>query len=150
MTDEGQTYKPEDLDYLVIDLDSAEELSTLPTGTEATLQINEVFPDPARFNIRIRCSILGAELTKDITHFLYFPKRPRDGQPGDDPKKTNNKILMIRNFCKAVGIASGDWSFYASNPRSLIGLTFNAILKETSSSQYGKQNEVDRLQLPSA
>lgn len=63
---------------------------------------------------------------------IWFPK------PDDDDEKKNNKLLSIKRFFEAFDI-NGD---ARRDPMGWEGMSARAILKLTTSDQWGDQNEV--------
>ena len=128
----------DDFSFTDVDIDSAVDMKTVPEA-EYNLTITEIEPNKEKFYVLTTMNIEGQdEFTRDVRNFVFFPK------PGDDSKKINNKLVMIRDFCKAFGIEGED----RKNPTSWVGKRGSAILSEGDNPPYGMQNEVKKLVLP--
>jgi len=116
---------------LTMDIEAARELSTIPGGTEAQLQITDVQPHGEKSYTTVILEVVGEEFVKEIRHGLFFPK------PDDSPKKRNNKLAAIKTFQEAFGIPFG------SKDRSeWIGKQASWVLNEDTDPKYGTQNSL--------
>lgn len=124
----------EDFKFLDVNVDDAVELQVVQNGWEGELLIAAVEPNAEKSYILIKLDIVGEELTKNIRHFLFFPKAE------DDKEKINNKKLMLKSFFEAFDINGDD----RKDPASWVGLSAQATTKLKNDEQYGDQNEVSR------
>ena len=124
----------EAFDFMQVSVDEAVELSAVANGWEGELQIINVKPNAEKSTIQVRMALVGEEFTKSINHPLFYPKE------GDDKEQQNNSLLNIRRFFEAFDINGDD----RRDPASWQGLSALAILKLTSTDNWGDQNKVSK------
>ena len=124
-----------DFPFMEVDVNTAVQLATVQNGYDGEMMIIAVEPNAEKSYVLVKLDIVGQELTRKVRYMIFFPK------PDDDDEKKNNKFLMIRNFFEAFDI-NGD---ARRDPIGWVGLSARALLKITTSEQWGDQNEVQKL-----
>jgi hypothetical protein len=121
-------------DFFNVDPSDAVEMSVVPDGEEAQLEITDVTVSREKCYIMLRMKVTDRpeEMIKDFNTFLHYPK------PEDDQSKVNNKKLRVQSFYESFGITPP----FENPEEEWKGLTGKAILRVEESSQYGKQNDV--------
>lgn len=120
-------------DFMNVNLDEAKEYTVFPDGDEVEVEVADAEVNEEKKYVLLKLKPKTDAFTRSIRHFLFFPK------PDDDPEKVNNKLLMLRDFCKAFGIES------FRDPNDLLGHTGWVIVGIEESAEYGRQNTVKRL-----
>lgn len=125
------------------DLSNVPELVTVEPG-ERELRIIEVTKgtskktdkngNPSGDYLQARFEILGEPNAKTVSHVMMLPRAV------DDERTVMNKKRSVKAFCEAFHIPlNGPIVF-----NECAGLTGWAILDESESQEYGKQNNVKR------
>ena len=123
-----------DFPFMEVDVEAAVQLATVQNGYDGEVQIIAVEPNVEKSYVLVKLDIVGQELTIKVRYMIFFPK------PDDDDEKKNNKLLMIRNFFEAFDI-NGD---ARRDPMGWVGMAARALLKITTTEQWGDQNEVQK------
>jgi len=121
----------EDYGFMDVNVDEAQELATVPEGTEVELEITRVTPNSEKSYIQLTMKLLGHEFTQNMRHWLTFPK------PDDDSETKNKKLLRLKSFNQAFGLTETPRS-----PEAYMGLRGWAILRFETDEQYGDSNSI--------
>lgn len=130
----------DDFAFMDIEIDDAQELGTVDGDDEYTVEIVEVTPTPEKSYVILQLRIQGAEMTKQIWHYLTYPKS------GDNAEKINNKKLRIKRTFEAFDIQSHERTSF----NLWMGRTARAVVGLEESEDYGKQNRVKKWVTPGA